>query len=176
MKPSMLSSSLSCFIFFSNSVSEVVLGILIKVDSNPTSSQALTLLPTYVKLAPSFPTIIAARCGTFSLLAFILLTSAVISALMSLEIFFPSNNSIFVVLLFIKKDAINRVSILSHSTHHLHQVLRTTALHHLHHFAHLVELLHQLVYFFYFSSGTFGDSRLSFHIDYRRFGSFLRCH
>ena len=67
---------------------------LIRLESKPTLSQALTLLPTYVRLAPSLPTIIAARCGGLLPLAVIDLTSKAISFLISLLIFFPSSTTI----------------------------------------------------------------------------------
>src|SRR5690606_17248069 len=99
-----------------------------------------------------FPTITAAKCGTFSPLAFIFFTSSAISFLISLLIFLPSKIVIYFkfsvaveklcdlstpleVTPLIKKDE------LPHPFHSLHHCFAFTTLHHFHHFVHLVKLL-----------------------------------
>ena len=82
-------------IFSSNSSSEVYSGNSISVDLKPIRSQAFTLAFTYVILAPSDPTRIAARCGTFSPLETIAFTCSAISSLISLLTFLPSKIVIF---------------------------------------------------------------------------------
>ena len=63
--------------------------------SSKVRAYARTLLLTYVRLAPSLPTITAAKCGGLEPFATIPLTDSAISAFISLLVFFPSKIIIF---------------------------------------------------------------------------------